>query len=474
MSDTVSRRNFLRKSALVAGGVAAVAGVEAVTPLVLGEKLEFDANESLWAAARPPVNPPLAGDLDVDVAVIGGGYTGLSAAYYIRRRFPDRKVAVFEARETGHGASGRNGGMVLPQPANEYMEIGSDPETHRRTYEVTVKNIDDVLELVRAQGMDCDFKRSGVLKVFVKEAHAARGREYPDRVKKLGIPVEYWDKARVKKEIGTDVYHGGLYDPNGGDLHPMKLVRALKKAAERAGAAVYDMSPVSGIEEGETIRLTVGEGRHRVRARAVVLATNGYTSKLGYFKNSVLAIHTPMALTRPLPEKTFRAIGWRKRAAFSDSYNVLYHLSCTADNRILIGSGLVEYYFNNGTKFLGDRNRMEAHLARELARIFPGLSGVPFEYLWSGVLGFSLDFSQSVGVTGKNKNIYYGLAYAGHGVNLATLFGKTIADLYAGEGDKWKGMPFLNNTFIPLPPEPLKWLGVQANIAYYRMLDSWG
>ena len=109
---------------------------------------------------------------------------------------------------------------------------------------------------------------------------------------------------------------------------------------------------------------------------------------------------------------------------------------------------------------------------RELERIYPQLSGIDFEYVWTGVLGFSLDFSQSVGVTGEHRNIYYGLAYAGHGVNLATLFGRIIADLYAGEQGRWKDMPFLNHRFISLPPEPLKWVSVQANIAYLRYLDS--
>jgi gamma-glutamylputrescine oxidase len=252
----------------------------------------------------------------------------------------------------------------------------------------------------------------------------------------------------------------------------MKLVAALKKAAEGAGAKIYEDSPVWEIEEGEIVRLIVGDAKHEVRSRAVVLATNGYTSKLGYFSSSVLAIHTPMAVTPVLSESDFADIGWNNRIPFSDTYNILYHLSCTPDNRILIGSGHVEYYFNNGLLFKGDMEQMKAHLRKELLRIYPRLEGIDFQLAWSGVLGFSLDFSQSVGVMGRHGNIYYGLAYAGHGVNLSTLFGKIIADLYAGDADKWEGMPFLNHRFIPLPPEPLKWVSVQANIAYYKMLDA--
>jgi len=226
------------------------------------------------------------------------------------------------------------------------------------------------------------------------------------------------------------------------------------------------------VEEGKTIRLFLGEANHKVNAEALVLATNGYTSKLGFFKNSVIPVHTPMAVTPPLPESTFSNIGWNNRIAFSDTYNLLYHLSRTPDNRILIGSGYVNYFFNNGIIDKDDPNLLKAHLYKELIRLYPGLSGINFEYLWSGVLGFSIDFSQSVGVIGSHKNIFYGLSYVGHGINLSTLFGKIIADLYAGEERKWKDFPFVNNNFIPLPPEPLKWVALHSARAYFRVVDE--
>lgn len=468
-----SRRGFLKGCGIAAGGaVLASIGAELATPLIFQEKLVFDQNTSPWALAQPPKNPPLMEDVEVDVAVIGGGYTGLSAAYHLLQHFPQMKIGVFEAKGVGQGASGRNGGMILPQTANEYMRIASNPRTHKATYDATVENFDELTKLVKAQRISCDVKRGGVLLVIAKESQLDAYREYQREAQALGIPVEFWDRKRTRDEIGSDAYFGSMYDPNGGEVHPMKLVHALKQAAEAVGASVYEDSPVLAIEQGQTLRLIVGEGRRKVEARAVVLATNGYTSKLGFFRDNVLAIHTPMAVTPQLPESTFQEIGWRNRIPYSDTYNILYHLSCTDDNRILIGSGRVDYFFNNGLAYDGNIDDLRVHLLKELERIYPGLSGIGFDYLWTGVLGFSLDFSQSVGVMGQKRNIYYGLAYAGHGVNLATLFGRIIADLYAGEGDKWKDMPFLNHRFIPLPPEPLKWVSVQANIAYYKYLDS--
>jgi gamma-glutamylputrescine oxidase len=140
MSNKISRRDFLKIAGVAAGTVIAT---EVVTPLIFPEKLEFDENISLWAPAQPQKNPALAEDLEADVAIIGGGYTGLSSAHHILQRYPGKSIAIFEARGVGQGASGRNGGMLLPQTANEYMAVYSDAKTHRRLYDLTVKHMDD-------------------------------------------------------------------------------------------------------------------------------------------------------------------------------------------------------------------------------------------------------------------------------------------------------------------------------------------
>ncbi len=469
MSKKISRRDFLKIAGVAAGAVVAS---EIITPLILPEKLEFDQNVSLWVPAQPPKNTALAEDLEVDVAIIGGGFTGLSSAYQILQRFPGKSVAVFEARGVGQGASGRNGGMLLPQTPNEYMAVYSDAKTHQRIYDLTVKHMDDLAVIVKAQEIDIDLRRHGALLVIARESQVAKYKSYAQQAQSLGMPIEFWDRARTRSEIGTDVYFASLFDANAAELHPMKLILALKKAAESVGARIYEDSPVIEIQDGETIRLTVGDQNHMVIAKAVVIATNGYTSKLGYFKNSVFPVHTPMATTPSLPDSIFEEIGWKNKAGYSDTFTILYHLSRTSDNRIMIGSGYVNYFFNNGIIDKDDPAFLKAHLQKELGRIYPKLAGMEFEHFWTGILGFSLDFMQSVGVMGAHRNIYYGLGYAGHGINLSTLFGKVIADLYAGEGKAWDGLPFINHQYIPLPPEPLKWAGIQATIQYYKADDA--
>ncbi len=473
MENKISRRSFLKRGAAVVGGAAAVtAGTEIITPLVCKEKLEFDSNNSYWALSSSEKNPPLETDIEADIAIIGGGYTGLSAACCLKKRFPGKKIVLLEARGTGQGASGRNGGMILPQPNMEYMDVYSNPDTHKMTYSITVENQKEIIRLVKESGVECDLSLKGILLVIVSKNQVEKQLEYVRKAQTMGIPVEFWDRQKTKKAIGTDVYYGSLYEPNGGQIHPMKLVNALKKTAISSGVVIYEDSPVFEITQGETVLLKAGKNQNRVKAGAIVLATNGYTSKLGFFKYSVMAVHTQIAVTPQLPPSVLNDIGWTSGIPFSDTRNILFHAGNTRDGRILIGAGHVDYFFNNGITYKGDIKVPYDILKKELSRIYPKLSKTEFEYIWSGVMGFTIDFNQSVGVMGKHGNIYYGLAYCGHGVNMSILFGRMISDIYAGETEKWKDMPFYNRSLIPIPPEPLRWVGMQGNIDYLKMLDK--
>jgi len=436
--------------------------------------MSLDENRSLWAKEPAPRNPPMRSDLEIDVAVIGAGYTGLSSAYHIKRLLPDKEVVVLEAMYAGHGASGRNGGMCLTQPSIDYMSM-VHPDSHKLTYDATAQSIRELADLMRAGGYGSHIRLSGSIMANIGEKGAKRSREYATKAASLGMPIEYWDRDRIKKEIGTDVYAGGLFDPNSAEVEPMMVVRALKKAAEKLGVIVYEDSPVVEIDEGKTIRVLVrGEGGRllSVAAGGLVLGTDAYSSKLGFFNNKLVVTHTELAATKPLENSVFSEIGWSSRISFHDDRALLFHLGTTEDGRIMIGAGHVEYFFNDGLVYRKNLSGRAKALQKELARIFPALAGVEFDYVWSGPLSFSLDMSQSVGVVGKDRNIFYGAGYAGHGVTLAFLFGKIVADTYAGKGSEWKAMPFYQSPLPSLlPPEPLKYLAVKSYIGYLRLAD---
>jgi gamma-glutamylputrescine oxidase len=176
-----------------------------------------------------------------------------------------------------------------------------------------------------------------------------------------------------------------------------------------------------------------------------------------------------VGITAALPDETIARIGWQSRMPFSDSRTFVYYLGLTRDSRIHIGGGRAEYSFNDGIRDRTDRDAHFAELRRELTRIFPPLAGIAFETTWSGLVDCSLDFSPSVGRSGRFGNIYHGLGYCGHGVNLTSLFGRIIADLERGDDQQWKDLPFVNRSLPYIPNEPFRSIGVAAAMAYYRV-----
>jgi glycine/D-amino acid oxidase-like deaminating enzyme len=459
------RRNFLKKSALAGGGaMLGAAGLNQISPWIWHQPLELQSNGSFWARSQPPWNPKLTEDLTVDVAVIGGGFTGLSCAYFLRCVSPQKSVVVLEARGCGNGASGRNGAMVLTMTADRYMNFSSDPSLDKRIYDLTAENIRFLAKLSTATGIDCELETHGALQVLDGNDDIGAAKAYVQRARSLGMPVELWDAPRVADAVGTSVYRGGFYDPNGGQVHPMKFVHVLKAAAQNAGARIYESTTVESVEQGREHLLRTDDG-HRVRAKSLVLATNAYTPRLGFLRNSVLPLREYVAVTRPFSEQELMEIGWRQRVPYNDSRTEVFYLGLTQDRRIHIGGGTPRYSFNNRPSDSEVAHSHVSQLQRELSRLYPKLSGVAFEQDWDGFIDWSLDASPDVGCAGRHSNIFYGIGYSGHGVNLSSLFGRIIADLEAGRGEPWRQYPFVNNLLYYVPNEPMRWIAAQAGIA---------
>jgi len=472
MFRRLSRRDFLKIAGITTGGlVAAGVGI----PFLMGErKLVFDPNDSYWVQEQPQPNPFLTKDIAVDVAIIGGGYTGLATAWHLSQLDRNLQIIILEAQQVGHGASGRNGGLVLPQTAAETMQIAYDGETHKWTYDLTVRSMRKLATLIKATGVDTDLELNGYCNTILKPDDIPYYRNYVKITQNSGMPLEFWDRKKTSQELGTQHYAGAVFDPHGGQVHPMKLVKALKKAVEHNGIPIYENSPVMNIREGESIQLLVGMEHNKVIAKAIVLATNAYTSKLGYFQHQVLPLHAHCAVTPPLTKTVLDEMGWRSRLPFYDSRNFLYHLLLTPDNRIVIGGGVDEYYFGNDLHFRGDINYVADVMHTEMTRIYPVLQDVPFESVWSGVLGITFEENEGVGVTGKYRNIYYALGYNGHGINLSFLMGNVLAYLYNHKKHEWEDTAYYDYPLKRFPPEPFKWLGAQGLMKYYHWLDGEG
>jgi gamma-glutamylputrescine oxidase len=460
----LSRRDVLKRGGLaVAGTLAGGAAIDAAAPFVLREPIDVDQNQSHWSQALPPPQPALGRSIDADVVVVGGGLTGLSTALYLRERAPGKRVVLLDARRCGNGASARNGAMLLTMTPDRWLRASDEPALDRRILALTVDNIAVLREMAARFAVDIELDTPGAAHLLMTAAEAREARDSATKLRDNGMPVEFWDRERVRDELGSAVYAGALVDVAAGQLHPGKLVGLFRTAALAAGVEVYENTPVTSVDEGPVHTVTTVAG-YRVRAPVLVLATNAYSSQLGYLRNAYVPLVAYVGITRPLDDAIIARLGWKSRVPFDDSRTDEHWLGLTRDNRIRIGGGPqgYGYGFNNGAPPAAVPGYRAAALAAELERIYPTLGKVEFERCWDGAVDCSLNLTASVGRIGRHDNVYYAIGYSGHGVNLTSVFGRVLADMIAGQDDRWQWLPYANRRLPYIPNEPFRWLGIRA------------
>jgi gamma-glutamylputrescine oxidase len=470
-ASPLTRRDVLKRLGVAAAGVTTGSvALNGLAPRIWPEHPCVDRNVSHWAEAIPAAGAALDRSTEADVAIVGGGFTGLSAAWYLRRRLPGRRVVLLEAQRCGNGASGRNGAMLLPSTADRFLKPGAVPALDRRIHELTVANIAVLRDLCAATGIDADIELSGAATVLRTAAEARAAATDVAKLLDAGIAAELWSRDRTVASLGTDAYAGAAFVPDAGQLHPGKMVAVWKRAAVAAGVQIYEHTTVAHVDEGATHTLTTDSG-HTVRAPALVLATNAYSTQLGFLRRAFVPVWDYVAITAPLPANQLSALGWPSRIPFADTRTEVYYYGVTRDNRVHIGGGPVDYLFNAGAPAAPVIAHRRRELHRSLARLHPSLEQVPLETAWGGLVDMSLDESPAVGRCGRHGNVYYATGFSGHGVNLTSVFGHIIADLIAGEDERWHWLPYLNRLPPYIPNEPFRWLGVHASLAAIRALD---
>lgn len=416
---------------------------------------------SAWVAesGEAPRRSALASNLRADVAIIGGGLTGISTALHLKQRFPDKRVVVLEAARLAHGASGRNGGQVLTGINGVYSE---SPDRDRRIYDVTREGVELIERLAGEYAPDAGFAKHGCLEICTTSASADDARKRLEIAARAGIPLR-WLSA---DEVGLSAVVGAVYDPNAGRVNGVALVRGVAQAAERIGVEIYEDTRVTRVEEGQTVRLSTHHAE--VRADAMVLATNAYSAALGYFRDTILPLHSHVVATSPIEAERWRDVGWSGYDAFADDLDRIAYGCRTSQGRLVFGGGsnaAYDYRFGgNLTWHGGERRDRRARAAMQsaLIRYLPGLAEVAIERQWSGLIDLSFDRVCSIGVRGEHRNVYYAIGYSGHGVALSALAGRVLCDLYADHHEPWRDMPFYQRQMPRIPPEPLRWLGYQA------------
>lgn len=432
---------------------------------VFPEKLEIDDNRSLWASQTPDYQPgpPLRDNVTADLAIIGGGFTGVSTAYHFNRRYPDKRVVLLEAKTLANGASGRNGGLML----NWVTGVTDDsPEMTRRIYQTTSAGIRMIREIIERHQLAVSHRCDGTLTAFTDAGRAEAAHAEAEYHQQLGIPTRFLDVAELKRALALEGVHGAQLDPESGQINGAQLVRGLRPVLVEQGVQVYEQTPVLKIREGATVTLTTPGGE--VRAKAVVLATNGYTGALGYFRDALFPLHSHVFATAPLTPEQQAALGWRRFAGYSDDLDRIAYSSLTSEGHMVFGGGSNQSYaycFSDRTAYPGapeSAAKSFRHIERTMHDYVPASARLPIAFRWTGTLGITLNRTPLMGVRGDNRNIFYAIGYCGHGVTLGNIAGQVLTDLYSGDDERWRGLPFYQPRYAPIPPEPFRWIGYQT------------
>jgi glycine/D-amino acid oxidase-like deaminating enzyme len=374
------------------------------------------------------LNEPLRGSHKADIAILGGGFTGLSSAYNLSRRFPDKKIVLLEGACCGYGASGRNGGFCETTALVDDDKL-DDPQARRDTLEVSFHGINQIREVISERGVNCDFEETGSLSVAFNEVHARYLEKECARIRDLGFDASLLQGAEFEAQIKSPRCIMGLMHPNTAILNPAKLARGMKRVVEDLGVEIRERTPVIRVTAGKMhcVETELGESH----APAIVLGLNAYSHKIGFFKNRLFPINAYVIATEPLSEGQWASIGWQNRQGLADVRPMFDYLRPTVDGRIVIGGSDYAVYASDGLSTGNDKSIIQ-RIQEDLFATFPQLEGLGIEHAWGGSIGHSRDFVPSVGVMGEYENIYYGVGY-NEGVPNAQTAGRMIADLMAGE-----------------------------------------
>jgi glycine/D-amino acid oxidase-like deaminating enzyme len=411
-------------------------------------------------------------DLDVDVAIVGAGFTGLWTAYYLKQRDPTLRIAVLEAEVAGFGASGRNGGWCSALFAASQARLARTfgPAAARAMRLAMQESVDEVGRASSAAGIDCHFAKGGTVTAVRNAAQLARTRDEVAEARRLGIgpddlallgPKEAYELVRAEGVLGA------TYTPHCAAIHPARLARGLAGAIEQLGVSLLEQTVVTAIGPG-----SVRTREHRVRAEVVVRATEGYTPRLRGSRRLLAPIYSLIIATEPLDEATWAEIGLEQRETFADHRHLVIYGQRTADGRLAFGGRGAPYHFASQVSPAYEQDaRVHAKLAETLAELFPALAGVEITHRWGGPLGVPRDWFSSVGFD-RQSGLAWAGGYVGDGVSTTNLAGRTLTDLVLGEDSELTRLAWVGHRSRHWEPEPLRYLGVNAGLAVMTSADA--
>lgn len=422
---------------------------------------------SAWLEPPATPCPPLKGEARAEVLIVGGGYTGLATALALKEAGVD--VALLEMDYCGKGASGRNAGHLTPTIGKDLPTlvryVGKERAAEfARFSDRAVRHTEAMFQ---KYSIDCDYQPVGNIVGGMHPRHRAPLERAAEVAGSLGVGVRFLPEAEMRQRQIPSAFRFGVLEHCGGHLHPGKYLLGLRQAALAAGVRIHEHSRVTRIDESATpVRVSTDQGQ--LLAEKLVVATNAYTpATLGRLKGHLFPLRVSLFRTPVLSPAQREALGWQGREGIYTAHESLESYRLSADQRIVGGSKFIQYGY--GSRMVDGYlpEVFEQHRAL-LALRFPEVPGLAIEAHWGGWVGITLDFLP-MSFSNTRGNVYYGLGYNGHGIAQATLNGSMLADQVLGRAND--DVERLKRRVLPLPPEPLRWLGVRALQWYYERID---
>jgi glycine/D-amino acid oxidase-like deaminating enzyme len=429
------------------------------SPGTVTRALEKTKHRPFWIDdIAQPERPPLTAPITADLAIVGGGYTGLWTAVLAKRRNPDARVVLLEAKTVGWAASGRNGGFVEAS-----LTHGDDngrsrfPSEIDRLIELGLENLDDIERAVADYGLECDFERNGALSLAVEPYQVDALREAA-----TDEHTAFLDTDAVRQQVDSPTYLAALWEKRTSALvHPAKLAAELARVATESGVEIFEHTVVKSLSSdsrSSTAPVELVTDRARVTAKHVVLGTNVFPSLLRRTRLATVPVYDYVLMTEPLTDEQLRSIGWSNRQGLGDGANQFHYYRLSHDNRILFGG---YHYGGRVRQSYEDRPETFRRLASHFFTTFPQLEGVRFSHRWAGAIDTCTRFCAFYGAARQGR-VAYASGYTGLGVAATHFAANVMLDLLEKKDTERTSLEMVRRRPLPFPPEPLASLGIQT------------